>query len=169
MSWSGRSSLPLLEKTVVELEIGDSPFSTTSAAMQAGMEAIEKGHSHYCPSAGLPEFRGAASAYVNREYGLSTSAENVVAGSGGEDFSSCCSARRSSIQGMVFSSSVPIFLPMFPISLGVGGRIWLSDLTQAHEFRPNLADVERFLAEDPHPRAIFLNKSPQPDRRNRND
>lgn len=148
-------------KDVVELEIGDSPFSTTSAAMQAGIEAIEKGHSHYCPSAGLPEFRRAASGYVNREYGLSTSADNVVAGPGAKIFELLfCETFIDHGDGvLVFSPHFPTYVPNI---VRRGGRIWLSDLDQAHEFRPNLADVERFLAEDPHPRAIFLNSPHNP-------
>ena len=48
-------------KEVIELEIGDSPFPTTPAAKQGGLRAIGDDQSHYCPSAGLPEFRRAAS------------------------------------------------------------------------------------------------------------
>jgi len=73
-------------KEVVELEIGDSPFHTTPAAKQAGHDAIDGDKTHYCPSLGLPEFREAASAFVNREYGLSTTAANVVAGPGAKIF-----------------------------------------------------------------------------------
>ncbi len=148
-------------KDVVELEIGDSPFPTTSAAKRAGIDAIEKDRSHYCGSAGLPEFRSAASAYVNREYGLSTSADNVVAGPGAKIFELLfCETFIDHGDGvLVFSPYFPTYVPNI---LRRGGRIWLSDLKQANEFRPNLSDVERFLAEDPRPKAIFLNSPHNP-------
>ncbi len=38
----------------------------------------------------------------------------------------------------------------------------MSDLKQDRQFRPNLDDVERFLAEDAHPAAIFLNSPHNP-------
>jgi aspartate aminotransferase len=41
-------------------------------------------------------------------------------------------------------------------------RVWLSDLKQEREFRPNLDDVQRFLSDDPHPKAIFLNSPHNP-------
>jgi aspartate aminotransferase len=38
----------------------------------------------------------------------------------------------------------------------------LKPLRQTNEFRPDVADIERFLAEDPSPRAIFLNSPHNP-------
>jgi aspartate aminotransferase len=43
-----------------------------------------------------------------------------------------------------------------------GARAWLADLKQTNDFRPDLADVERFLAKDPRPKAIFLNSPHNP-------
>ena len=148
-------------KDVVELEIGDSPFPTTAAAKRAGIEAIEKDRSHYCPSAGLPEFRQIASDYVNRQHGLNTSADNIVAGPGAKIFELLfCETFINAGDGvLVFSPYFPTYVPNIARR---GGRIQLSDLKQAHEFRPNLEDVERFLAEDPHPKAIFLNSPHNP-------
>ena len=148
-------------KDVVELEIGDSPFPTTSAAKQAGIQAIEEDRSHYCPSGGIPEFRQAASTYVNREHGLNTSADNIVAGPGAKIFELLfCEAFVDPGDGVL------VFSPYFPTYVANivrrGGRLRFSDLKQDHEFRPNLEDVERFLAEDPHPKAIFLNSPHNP-------
>ena len=44
-------------KDVIELEIGDSPFSTPPKAIEAGVQAIRDGHSRYGPSLGIMEFR----------------------------------------------------------------------------------------------------------------
>ena len=38
----------------------------------------------------------------------------------------------------------------------------VSRLRASHDFRPSLEDVERFLAEDPSPKAIFLNSPHNP-------
>ena len=51
-------------KDVVELEIGDSPFPSTPHAKQAGILAIERNETGYCPSLGLPDFRAAAARFV---------------------------------------------------------------------------------------------------------
>jgi aspartate aminotransferase len=148
-------------KDVIELEIGDSPFATTAAAKQGGLDAIAANRSHYCPSAGLPEFREAASQFVNAQYGLKTSAANIVAGPGAKIFELFfCEMFLDPGDGvLVFSPYFPTYVPNIARR---GGRVWLSDLKQEREFRPNLDDVQRFLSEDPHPRAIFLNSPHNP-------
>ena len=148
-------------KRVIELEIGDSPFPTTPAAKRAGLEAIAADHTHYCPSAGLQEFREAASEFVNAEHGLATTAENVVAGSGAKIFELLfCQAFIEPGDGvLVFSPYFPTYLPNIASR---GGRVWLSDLKLSSQFRPDLNEVARFLKEDPHPKAIVLNSPHNP-------
>jgi aspartate aminotransferase len=148
-------------KDVIELEIGDSPFATTASAKRAGLEAIRGDQSHYCPSAGLPALRRAASEFVNREYGLETTADNVVVGPGAKVFELFfCEAFLDPGDGvLVFSPYFPTYMPNIARR---GARAWVSDLKQDREFRPSLDDVERFLSEDPRPRAIFLNSPHNP-------
>lgn len=148
-------------KRVIELEIGDSPFPTTDRAMEAGIQAIRDGHCHYGPSTGLPEFRKAAAEYVNREYGLSVAAENVVAGPGAKNFEQLfCEAFVNPGDGvLVFSPHFPTYPPNIARR---GGRVCLSRLKQANNFRPNLEEVRQFLDTDPSPKAIFLNSPHNP-------
>jgi len=148
-------------KDVVELEIGDSPFPSTAAAKQAGLAAIQGDQSHYCPSAGLPEMRRAASEFVNHEYGLETTAANIVVGPGAKVFELLFSETFLDPGDgvLVFSPYFPTYVPNITRR---GARIWLSDLKQEREFRPNLDDVERFLSEDARPKAIFLNSPHNP-------
>ena len=148
-------------KRVIELEIGDSPFPSTPAAKRAGLAAIEADQSHYCPSLGLPEFRQAAAEFVAAEYGVRATAPNVVAGPGAKLFETLfCQAFLNPGDGvLVFSPYFPTYLP----NIGSrGARAWLVDLKQEQQFRPNLAEVERFLSQDPHPKAIFLNSPHNP-------
>jgi aspartate aminotransferase len=148
-------------KDVIELEIGDSPFPTTTAAIEAGIQAIRDDHCHYAPSIGLPAFREAASDYVNREYGLTTTAENIVAGPGAKNFEQLfCEAFLNPGDGVLVFSP---YFPTYPPNIGRrGARIVLSNLKHAREFRPNLDDVRKFLDEDPSPKAVFLNSPHNP-------
>ena len=100
-------------KDVVELEIGDSPFSTPPRAIEAGVQAIRDGHSRYGPSLGIMEFRTAAAEYVNREYSLSVTGENVVAGPGAKNFEQLfCEAFLNPGDGvLVFSPHFPTYPP----------------------------------------------------------
>ena len=51
-------------KEVYALQIGDSPFPSSTSALQAGKDAIDAGLTRYCPSLGLPAFREAAAKMV---------------------------------------------------------------------------------------------------------
>jgi aspartate aminotransferase len=148
-------------KTVIELEIGDSPFATTPAAAAAGIAAIEDDACHYGPSIGIPEFRSAVADYVNHHYGLNVTDQNVVAGPGAKIFEQLfCEAFVNPGDGVLVFSP---FFPTYPPNIARrGGRMVCSELKQESEFRPNLDDVARFLEEDPKPKAIFLNSPHNP-------
>lgn len=148
-------------KSIVELEIGDSPFPTTPAAAAAGISAIEADACHYGPSIGIPPFRSAVARYVNSNYGLSVSEDNVVAGPGAKIFEQLfCEAFVDPGDGVLVFSP---FFPTYPPNIERrGGRLVFSELKQSTAFRPNLEDVARFLDEDPSPKAIFLNTPHNP-------
>jgi aspartate aminotransferase len=146
-------------KDVVELEIGDSPFETPSVAKEAGIAAIRGNQTRYCPSPGLPEFREAAAAMVREEFGIPAEGKNVVVAPGAKPFEQFfCEAFLNPGDGvLIFSPHFPTYPPNVHRR---GARCVFAPLSQARSFRPDPAVVERFLAEDPSPKAVFLN-SPQ--------
>ncbi|HJN09632.1 MAG TPA: aminotransferase class I/II-fold pyridoxal phosphate-dependent enzyme [Pirellulaceae bacterium] len=148
-------------KDVIELEIGDSPFDTPLSAVEAGIESIRAGRTHYGPSIGIPEFREAAAKYVSHEYGLCVTADNIVAGPGAKTFEQLfCETFLNPGDGvLVFSPHFPTYPPNIHRR---GARMRLSPLEQTHEFRPNLDDVRKFLEEDVAPKAIFINSPHNP-------
>ncbi len=148
-------------KNVYELEIGDSPFPSTTAAVEAGIRSVNAGNHRYCASAGLPDFRTAAAEFVQREYGISVGPEHIVVGAGAKPFELFfCEVFLNPGDGvLVFSPYFPTYVPNIARR---GARIRFSDLKQEREFRPNLEDVEHFLDEDPRPKAIFLNSPHNP-------
>jgi aspartate aminotransferase len=154
-------SLKAAGKDIVELEIGDSPFDSTAAARASGMEAIKNNQSHYCPSPGIPEFRAAAAEFVREEFDIPAEPANIVAGAGAKIFQQYfCEAFLNAGDGvLVFSPYFPTFVPNIERR---GARAVLAPLKQANGFRPTIADVERFFANDPSPRAIFLNSPHNP-------
>jgi aspartate aminotransferase len=154
-------SLKAQGKDVVELEIGDSPFDSTASARAGGVEAIHNNQSHYCPSPGIPEFRQAAAEFVRAEFDVPAEAPNIVAGPGAKVFEQFfCEAFLNPGDGvLVFSPYFPTYLPNIERR---AARAVLKPLRQSNEFRPAIADIEAFLAEDPSPRAIFLNSPHNP-------
>ena len=148
-------------KNIVELEVGDSPFPTSPEGFDGGIRALTEGQTHYGASAGLPEFRSTAAEYVNQQYNLAVSADNIVVGPGAKVFEQFfCEAFVESGDGVLVFS--PHF-PTYPANIHRrGGRMVISKLRASHDFRPSLDDVERFLTDDPKPKAIFLNSPHNP-------
>src|SRR5258708_255698 len=73
-------------KDVIELQIGDSPFSSTRSAIDAGLQAIQSGATHYCSSPGLMGVREAIAHNYQREFGVAVTADNVVVAPGAKVF-----------------------------------------------------------------------------------
>jgi aspartate aminotransferase len=148
-------------KDVVELQIGDSPFPSTAHARSAGIQAIEHGATHYCPSLGLPQFREAIARNYRREYGIEIGLENVVIGPGAKVFEQffCEAVLDPGDAVLVFTPHFPTYGPNIERR---GARIVYSPLRQANQFRPDLNDVERFIKQEPKARAIFLNSPHNP-------
>jgi aspartate aminotransferase len=148
-------------KDVIELQIGDSPFPSTRHAVAAGVQAIEEGQTHYCPSPGVPSFREAAAENYGREFGVAVSAENVVAAPGAKVFEQffCEAFLDPGDAVLVFTPHFPTYGPNIERR---GARVVLSPLRQENEFWPDLNDVERFVKQTPRARAIFLNSPHNP-------
>src|SRR3954466_16275603 len=73
-------------KDVIELQIGDSPYPSSTSAISAGKAAIDAGQTRYAPSPGLPEFRGGLAKLVRDEFGIPAGPENVVVAPGAKPF-----------------------------------------------------------------------------------
>lgn len=154
-------SLKAQGKDVVELEIGDSPFETPAAAKASGIDAIQANQTHYCPSPGLPEFRKAAAEFVRSEFGIPAGPENISVGPGAKIFEQffCEAFLEPGDSVLVFSPQFPTYAPNIHRR---GAKMVTSDLRQSHEFRPEIAAIEEFLATEKQPKAIFLNSPHNP-------
>lgn len=65
-------------REIVHLEIGEPDFDTPSPIVQAAIEALHKGHTHYTPSAGIPELRAAAAQEVACTRHITVDPQQVV-------------------------------------------------------------------------------------------
>ena len=71
-------------RSIIHLEIGEPDFSTPANVVEAGVDALRKGWTHYGPSAGLPELRKTIAEYVSRTRGVEVAPEEVVVVPGGK-------------------------------------------------------------------------------------
>jgi aspartate aminotransferase len=71
-------------RSIVHLEIGEPDFDTPANVVEAGVEALRGGWTHYGPAAGQPELRQALAEYVSRTRGVKVTSEEVVVVPGGK-------------------------------------------------------------------------------------
>ena len=71
-------------KSIIHLEIGEPDFDTPANVIEAGVDALHHGWTHYGPSAGLPELRQTIADYVSRTRNVKVTPEEVVVVPGGK-------------------------------------------------------------------------------------
>ncbi len=71
-------------KQIIHLEIGEPDFDTPANVIEAGVDALHKGWTHYGPSAGLPDLRQTIADYVSRTRKVPVASEEVVVVPGGK-------------------------------------------------------------------------------------
>src|SRR5256885_2265737 len=71
-------------KEIVHLEIGEPDFDTPKNIVEAGVQALRQGWTHYGPSAGLPELRHAIAEEAGRTRGVKITDDEVVVVPGGK-------------------------------------------------------------------------------------
>lgn len=68
--------------TVYDFTLGEPDFNTPQHIRDAAVKAMEAGHTHYTPSAGIPELKQAVCNLYQREYGLQYTPNQVVVSNG---------------------------------------------------------------------------------------
>jgi aspartate aminotransferase len=67
---------------VLDFALGEPDFPTPENIQAAAVRAMQAGHTHYTPPAGIPELRQAVADLYTRRHGLPTKAEQVVISNG---------------------------------------------------------------------------------------
>jgi aspartate aminotransferase len=148
-------------KDVVELQIGDSPYPSTTAARLAGIRAIEANATHYCPSHGLPDFRAAIAKNYTTEFGVPITADHVVVAHGAKIFELLfCEAFLN--PGDAVLSFSPIFPTYAPNIARRGAELVTAPLSAHQQFRPDLRAIAEFVQQHPRAKALFLNSPHNP-------
>jgi aspartate aminotransferase len=71
-------------KDIIHLEIGEPDMNTPANVVEAGIDALRQGFTHYGPSAGLPELRQAIAQDVSASRGIKVTSDEVVVVPGGK-------------------------------------------------------------------------------------
>src|SRR5437764_6419238 len=71
-------------RDIVHLEIGEPDFDTPANIVDAAVDALHKGFTHYGPSAGLPQLRETIAQYVSETRRVNVTPHEVVVVPGGK-------------------------------------------------------------------------------------
>lgn len=77
-------------KDAISLGVGEPDFVTPWVIREAGIYALEKGHTHYTSNAGLAELRQEICRYYKRHYGLEYSPSDTLITVGGSEAIDLC-------------------------------------------------------------------------------
>src|SRR5215210_4417679 len=131
---------------IIHLEIGEPDFDTPSHIVEAGCRALREGHTHYTPTAGIPELRVAIAGDVARSRGIDVGPEQVVVTPGGKPimFFIILALVDEGDEVLLPSPAFPIYESMVNFA---GGRPVFVPLRQENDFRFDLDEFRAGLSE----------------------
>ena len=65
-------------RSLIHMEIGEPDFPTPPPIVEAGIRALQEGHTHYTPAQGLASLREAISGFYRQRYGVTVSPARIV-------------------------------------------------------------------------------------------
>jgi aspartate/methionine/tyrosine aminotransferase len=146
-------------REIIHLEIGEPDFDTPSHIVEAGCRALREGHTHYTPTAGIPELRAAIAEEVARSRGIAVDPAQVVVTPGGKPimFFAILALVEAGDEVLLPNPAFPIYESMVNF---VGGTPVFVPLRQENEFRFDLDEFRAGLSE--RTRLVILNSPANP-------
>jgi len=146
-------------KEIIHLEIGEPDFDTPSNVVEAGVDALRKGWTHYGPSAGLPELRQTIADYVSRTRRVPVSADEVVVVPGGKPiiFFTILTLIDAGDEVIYPNPGFPIYESMIEY---VGGRAVPIPLREERDFSLDVKELAALISE--RTKLIILNSPHNP-------
>src|SRR5499425_250653 len=146
-------------RNIVHLEIGEPDFDTPANVVEAAVDALHKGWTHYGPSAGLPELRQAIAEYVSRTRGVNVSSDEVVVVPGGKPiiFFSILALVDRGDEVIYPNPGFPIYESMIDY---VGGRAVPIPLREERDFSLDVGELASLITD--RTKLIILNSPHNP-------
>jgi aspartate/methionine/tyrosine aminotransferase len=144
-------------RSIVHLEIGEPDFETPGNIVEAAVDALRCGWTHYGPSAGLPELRETIAGYVSCTRGVEVSPDEVVVVPGGKPimFFTMMALIDEGDEVIYPDPGFPIYESMIDY---VGGKAVPIQLHEERDFALDVRELEPLITD--RTKLIILN-SPQ--------
>ncbi|MGI8867203.1 MAG: aminotransferase class I/II-fold pyridoxal phosphate-dependent enzyme, partial [Rubrobacteraceae bacterium] len=146
-------------RDIVHLEIGEPDFPTPENIVEAGCRALRDGHTHYTPTAGVPELREAISEEISGSRGIEVNPDQVVVTPGGKPimFFVILALIEPGDEVLLPNPAFPIYESMVNFA---GGTPVFVPLRQENGFRFDLDEFAAGLTE--RTRLVILNSPANP-------
>jgi aspartate/methionine/tyrosine aminotransferase len=146
-------------KSIIHLEIGEPDFDTPANVIEAAVDALHKGWTHYGPSAGLPELRQSIADYVSRTRGVEVAPEEVVVVPGGKPiiFFTMLALIDEGDEVIYPNPGFPIYESMIHY---VGGKAVAIQLREGYDFSLDVNELASLISN--RTRLIILNSPHNP-------
>lgn len=146
-------------RDVVHLEIGEPDFDTPPAVAAAAVAAIERGETHYTPSAGVVELREAIAAHVRRRRGVEADPAQVIVAPGAKPimFYALLALLEEGDEAIYPDPGFPIYASMIDFA---GARGVPLPLRARSGFDPDLDELRSLVT--PRTKVIVLNSPHNP-------
>ncbi len=146
-------------RKIIHLEIGEPDFATPAHVIEAAVDALHAGHTHYVPAPGIPELRESVVSFLERWQRLRTSPDRVVITPGAKPVMFFVMLALCQDGDEVIYPN-PAF-PMYEsIAAFTGAKPVPLPLREENEFRIDPAELERLIT--PRTRLLILNSPHNP-------
>lgn len=146
-------------KEILHFELGDPDFDTPKNIVQAAIESLKNGETHYAPSSGLLEFKKASAEVTLRSRGFKPDLDQLLVCPGANVqiyYAAACAVN----PGEEVIVPDPGFVSYFSILKFLGIKIIRVPLYEKNEFRLNPDDVQEAITDKT--RMIIMNSPSNP-------
>lgn len=146
-------------KSVVHMQIGEPDFETPVHIVQAGVDALQNGWTHYGPAQGDPELRDAIATYIAESRGAHYSAGQVLVTPGGKPimFFAMLALLQAGDEAIYPDPGFPIYRSMIEFT---GAKAVPAVLREENDFRLDIDELRSLVNE--RTRLLILNTPGNP-------
>jgi aspartate aminotransferase len=146
-------------KEIIHLEIGEPDFDTPQHIVEAGIQALQEGYTHYGPTPGLPELREAIARNSREVRGINTDPAQVVVTPGAKPimFYVILALAEPGVEVIYPNPGFPIYESMIRFS---GATPVPMRLLEEKSYHPDLDDLAKRITE--RTRLIIINSPENP-------
>ena len=146
-------------RDIIHLEIGEPDFDTPPSVVHAGLSALQRGETHYTPSAGVPELREAIAAHLNKTRHLAVDPGQVIVTPGAKPimFYAMLALLDAGDEAIFPDPGFPIYSSMITFA---GAKAVPLLLREKNDFNPDLDELRSLLTD--RTKLIILNSPENP-------